>query len=1108
MNIKKIIGTLLVVAAFVVAPTLALAQTEGSQDASLEVKNISIAQTQFEAESKVDGTFVIANIGGDQSEVYYRVSLGGGYGDSDTPKNTYYLSINGPVKMKAGENKTINFSVPLPEGLIGDTLGIHVEAQTLNGKPVSADEKIEVTGFDRYITLESSNFLVDGKKITSAPTVQRSSKVMFSATLDNQVLGRFTITPTVTIYKDALIGKPMKTIQGTPTEIAYKETRDVGVEIPVLPQGSYVVRTQFMDQDGKPRAGEAISAYTVSEDVVMISNVSSSKTTTAVGEKIDLTISYDVSPSVLKAENMNISVALFNEKNELVGSSDDILSLATPTATKTVTVTAKQDAAALRTEIIVKRFDTIFTGFKTNLSADYAELEAQAMNTQPTVNTVPAASIAIILAALALMIGAVAITFKKRRMGLMVILGLVMFTSFGLFTPKAHADVGTGYCGGVKGAFMGVDDVKAAITNGSVVIIGDQPSYNIVGSSGTAKVTIRNYTDCKIKISLGSYRMFDMQVPNQEFYGSSAQVTLPMQNNGTPSSTQLSVPVSSCTSQVDAFVGINAPVSVIAGADYAVAAWIRDASNAVYWPAGTGHPANVSITYTNGGNTLNNAQLASRPFCNHKPGTPTNVNATAVCGGTINVSWTAPTVNSTQGTPTGYRVYRDAESAPAGTVTGATTFSDPKAGTSVGHYYRVEAYNSDGSSALSSPSSTVTSSPCPPGAPTGITVTPQACSSNTNTISWNSVSNATSYSVQRSTSLNGTYTTIAGATGLTTTSYNNTGLTPGTTYYYKVTATHSGGSAQSTTGVSGVAPGNCSLSATFRANPQNGLKPLNDVDLIVENVTGSATGDITYKFDCTNDGTFESTPPATSATSYTATDLCDYPTAGTYTAAVRITRGLSSPLILTTTITATDPVIVFDYSLSNSGDITATQGSAGSNSIIKTLLSGTPQQITLSVASGLPSGATASFNNNPSNPGVSNSLTISVPASVPPGTYVITVRGTATGGLVRETTFNLIVEGAAVPVTVSCRPVNPANGNTIYVSPVNRPVKWIATGPNGATYTWSGSITASGVNLKEYTTIYTTIGLKPTYISVNGSAPKACDVSNFTVSSSPGYKEF
>jgi len=79
------------------------------------------------------------------------------------------------------------------------------------------------------------------------------------------------------------------------------------------------------------------------------------------------------------------------------------------------------------------------------------------------------------------------------------------------------------------------------------------------------------------------------------------------------------------------------------------------------------------------------------------------------------------------------------------------------------------------------------------------------------------------------------------------------------------------------------------LAVDFSAEPSSGDAPLNNVDLTAY-VSGTATGDITYKFDCTNNGSWERTV-TTSSTSYTATDLCDYSSEGNYTAKVKVERG-------------------------------------------------------------------------------------------------------------------------------------------------------------------------------------------------------------------------
>jgi len=111
--------------------------------------------------------------------------------------------------------------------------------------------------------------------------------------------------------------------------------------------------------------------------------------------------------------------------------------------------------------------------------------------------------------------------------------------------------------------------------------------------------------------------------------------------------------------------------------------------------------------------------------------------------------------------------------------------------------------------------------------------------------------------------------------------------------------------------------------------------------------------------------------------------------------------------------------IIFNpyFSLSSSASsMTVSQGSAGSSTITSTLSGSFTSPIALS-ASGLPAGATASF--SPSSiaaPGAgSSSLTISVGASTPVGTYAVIVTG-AGGGQTHSTSFNLTVSTAGSAV--------------------------------------------------------------------------------------------
>lgn len=105
----------------------------------------------------------------------------------------------------------------------------------------------------------------------------------------------------------------------------------------------------------------------------------------------------------------------------------------------------------------------------------------------------------------------------------------------------------------------------------------------------------------------------------------------------------------------------------------------------------------------------------------------------------------------------------------------------------------------------------------PPAAPTGLTAT---VGNGKVTLSWSSIAFANTYTVKRATASGGPYSVIA--SNVTTTTYVNTSFTPGTPYFYRVTARN--------------ALGESPESNTATATPTNGLP-----DVIVTAVNWTPT---------------------------------------------------------------------------------------------------------------------------------------------------------------------------------------------------------------------------------------------------------------------------
>ena len=117
---------------------------------------------------------------------------------------------------------------------------------------------------------------------------------------------------------------------------------------------------------------------------------------------------------------------------------------------------------------------------------------------------------------------------------------------------------------------------------------------------------------------------------------------------------------------------------------------------------------------------------------------------------------------------------------------------------------------------------------------------------------------------------------------------------------YTLICTNSEGLASDSVTVNIVIP---DLSVTLEAIPNDGDAPLYDVDLKAT-VYGTASGLITYRFDCTNNGDYEATFTNITNNPKTAVDLCDYVLEGTYVARVYIERG-QPPLVQTAQALAT-----------------------------------------------------------------------------------------------------------------------------------------------------------------------------------------------------------
>jgi len=219
------------------------------------------------------------------------------------------------------------------------------------------------------------------------------------------------------------------------------------------------------------------------------------------------------------------------------------------------------------------------------------------------------------------------------------------------------------------------------------------------------------------------------------------------------------------------------------------------------------------------------------------PEAPSHLSASATGSTTIDVSWNDESNNESQ-----FRIERKEGAGGSWNQVGSEgpgteTFGDGGLSPSTTYYYRVRACNSAGCSTFAGEAHATTLEP-PPEAPTGLSA--GATGPATVDLSWTDEStNESQFRVERKEGSGGSWN-LAGTVGANNTSYGDSGLSPNTTYHYRVMACNGGGCS---------APSSESDATTWNVPPQTPTS-------LSANATGPSSIQVSWTDESTNEEGF------------------------------------------------------------------------------------------------------------------------------------------------------------------------------------------------------------------------------------------------------------
>lgn len=350
---------------------------------AIYINDLTVAETTLEQGDSVNGTFELLNASRENvSDISYVVRIVGNHDATGLWSTEYASDTFGPLFLAGGDVATISFSFPVPQGVVGDDLGVEVQA-TVNGLPLGWDEvPILIQGVAAPVTFTDSyiEYKDEVYGVAVGITVDPEESASLVTLVDNNDEGQaYTVTPVISLYRSHEGGNARPdTRRYAPVTLAPGKDAEVSLSLSTnYESGVYTGALIFVTADGM-QVGEKIPLrFIIGGDSAVIHFVQTDRESVRTWDEIGVKVSFSGTPydlvelkeqSPIDAE---LQIRLTDEGGEEVASGEYPV-VVEGTVEHTATLVATRTAQKLFAEAVLIADGKVLASLSSAVSGDGA----------------------------------------------------------------------------------------------------------------------------------------------------------------------------------------------------------------------------------------------------------------------------------------------------------------------------------------------------------------------------------------------------------------------------------------------------------------------------------------------------------------------------------------------------------------------------------------------------------------------------------------------------------------------------------------------------------------------------------------------------------------